>query len=81
MPKPCRSRSQNLIDFGVCRCQAFSLTGNATITDPVCSLSPHHIIIEQPIIEAEKESQRKWMYQNENESRRLTIRHYLIIYK
>ncbi|HEX5185491.1 MAG TPA: hypothetical protein VFV86_01255 [Nitrososphaeraceae archaeon] len=47
---------------------------NAAITDSVCSLSPHHIIIEQPIIEAERELQRKWIYQNENESRRLTIR-------
>ena len=28
--------------YGGCRCQAFALTGDATNTDPACSLSPLH---------------------------------------
>jgi pyrroloquinoline quinone biosynthesis protein E len=42
MPEPCASCSRRDIDFGGCRCQAFALTGDATATDPVCHLSPHH---------------------------------------
>ena len=71
MPEPCRSCPQKLIDFGGCRCQAFLLTGNAAVTDPVCSLSPHHIIIEQALKDAKKETQGKWIYRNEDESRKL----------
>jgi pyrroloquinoline quinone biosynthesis protein E len=46
MPEPCRSCERRAVDFGGCRCQAFLLTGDATATDPVCSLSPHHDTIE-----------------------------------
>ena len=46
MPEPCRSCERRYEDFGGCRCQAFLLTGNATATDPVCSLAPQHSIIE-----------------------------------
>jgi pyrroloquinoline quinone biosynthesis protein E len=46
MPEPCRSCERRTEDFGGCRCQAFHLTGNATVTDPACSLSPHHAIVE-----------------------------------
>jgi PqqA peptide cyclase len=74
MPEPCRSCPQKLIDFGGCRCQAFLLTGNAAVTDPVCSLSPHHNIIEQAIEEKEKDSYSKWIYRNEDESKRLAIK-------
>ena len=74
MPEPCRSCPQKLIDFGGCRCQAFLLTGNAAVTDPVCSLSPNHNIIEQAIEDTEKESPRKWIYRNEDESKRLAIK-------
>jgi PqqA peptide cyclase len=42
MPEPCVSCARRDIDFGGCRCQAFALTGDATATDPVCHLSPHH---------------------------------------
>ena len=73
MPEPCRSCPQKLIDFGGCRCQAFLLTGNAALTDPVCSLSPHHIIVEQAIKDAEKGLQEKLIYRNEDESKRLAI--------
>ena len=34
------------VDFGGCRCQAFHLTGDAAATDPACSLSPRHDLIE-----------------------------------
>lgn len=47
MPEPCRSCDRRAIDFGGCRCQAFHLTGNAAATDPACSLSPDHGLIEK----------------------------------
>jgi len=62
MPEPCRSCHQKLIDFGRCRCQAFLLTGNAALTDHVCSLFPFHILIEQALKESERESQGRWTY-------------------
>ncbi|HET8794330.1 MAG TPA: pyrroloquinoline quinone biosynthesis protein PqqE [Nitrososphaeraceae archaeon] len=74
MPEPCRSCPQKLIDFGGCRCQAFLLTGNAAVTDPVCSLSPNHNIIDQAIEETEKKSTETWVYRNKNESRKLAIK-------
>ncbi len=46
MPEPCRSCERRAIDFGGCRCQAFHLTRNAAATDPACSLSPDHGLIE-----------------------------------
>jgi pyrroloquinoline quinone biosynthesis protein E len=46
MSEPCRSCPRRTIDFGGCRCQAFHLTGNAATTDPACSLSPDHSLIE-----------------------------------
>jgi pyrroloquinoline quinone biosynthesis protein E len=42
MKEPCRSCDRREIDFGGCRCQAFAMTGDATNTDPACSLSPRH---------------------------------------
>jgi PqqA peptide cyclase len=52
MPEPCASCARRDIDFGGCRCQAFALTGDATATDPVCHLSPHHI--EVAVLAAER---------------------------
>jgi len=46
MPEPCRSCDRRTIDFGGCRCQAYALTGRAEATDPACSLSPDHHLIE-----------------------------------
>ena len=46
MPEPCKSCDRRTEDFGGCRCQALLLTGNANATDPVCSLSPDHHLIE-----------------------------------
>jgi pyrroloquinoline quinone biosynthesis protein E len=42
MPEPCKSCEFREVDFGGCRCQAFSLTGDAGNTDPACTLSPMH---------------------------------------
>ncbi|MEO7021150.1 MAG: pyrroloquinoline quinone biosynthesis protein PqqE [Ktedonobacteraceae bacterium] len=47
MPEPCQSCALRAIDFGGCRCQAFLLTGDATRTDPVCSLSPDHHLLQE----------------------------------
>jgi len=51
MREPCRSCPRKAQDFGGCRCQAFALTGDATNTDPVCSLSPRHDIIQAALEE------------------------------
>jgi pyrroloquinoline quinone biosynthesis protein E len=40
MPEPCKSCDRRDLDFAGCRCQALLLTGDASATDPVCSLSP-----------------------------------------
>ena len=52
MPEPCRSCDRRTEDFGGCRCQAFLLTGDATVTDPACSLAPAHAIVEAAVREA-----------------------------
>lgn len=46
LPEPCQSCDRKTLDWGGCRCQAFLLTQDATATDPVCHLSPHHSQIE-----------------------------------
>ena len=46
MQEPCRSCARRLQDFGGCRCQALLLAGNASATDPVCSLSPDRAIVD-----------------------------------
>lgn len=46
MSEPCRSCDRREQDFGGCRCQAFLLAGDASLTDPTCSLSPHHGVVE-----------------------------------
>jgi PqqA peptide cyclase len=52
MKEPCRSCPRKHIDFGGCRCQAFALTGDATRTDPVCTLSPDRVMIDS-VLDAE----------------------------
>jgi pyrroloquinoline quinone biosynthesis protein E len=46
MREPCRSCERREVDWGGCRCQAFLLAGDASATDPACSLSPHHSVVE-----------------------------------
>lgn len=52
MPEPCRSCERRAEDFGGCRCQAFLLAGDATVTDPACSLAPAHSVVESAVREA-----------------------------
>ena len=40
MQEPCKSCDRRELDFGGCRCQALLLAGDASATDPVCSLAP-----------------------------------------
>jgi pyrroloquinoline quinone biosynthesis protein E len=56
MPEPCRSCDRRAIDYGGCRCQAFHLTGNPAATDPACSLSPDHRLIEAAREQADREA-------------------------
>ena len=56
MPEPCRSCDRRTEDFGGCRCQALLLTGDANATDPVCSLSPDHHLIEAAQLAARSEA-------------------------
>ncbi len=56
LPEPCRDCERKEIDFGGCRCQAFLLTGDAGVTDPVCTQSPHHQLVEAAIAAASEPS-------------------------
>lgn len=53
MKEPCRSCPEKAKDYGGCRCQAYLLTGDASNTDPVCVLSPHHKVVTDVIQRAE----------------------------
>jgi len=50
MPEPCRSCERRSLDFGGCRCQAFLVAGDASATDPVCSLAPAHHFVEEWLV-------------------------------
>ena len=56
MPEPCRSCDRRSEDFGGCRCQALLLTGDATATDPACTLAPAHHIVEAALPEANSQA-------------------------
>jgi pyrroloquinoline quinone biosynthesis protein E len=68
MQEPCRTCDRRTEDFGGCRCQALLLTGDASATDPVCSLSPKHQLVLLAIGEAPAEIispsslTEKWQY-------------------
>ena len=55
LPEPCHSCEYRYRDLGGCRCQAFAFTGDASATDPVCKLSPHHATL-LALAEAEAQS-------------------------
>lgn len=55
MRDPCASCERRDVDFGGCRCQAYHLLGDATATDPVCTLSPERARIDRALAEAESE--------------------------
>ncbi len=52
MPDPCKTCAFKEVDFGGCRCQAALLTGDPSVTDPVCGLSPHHSMVTAILGEA-----------------------------
>ena len=56
MKEPCRSCPERTHDFGGCRCQAYLLTGDATNTDPVCDLSPHHQLVTDAVARAGRDA-------------------------
>jgi pyrroloquinoline quinone biosynthesis protein E len=64
MPELCRSCERAEIDWGGCRCQAFLLTQDATATDPVCHLSPHHDKIMAMRDAAELEQKATFLYRS-----------------
>jgi pyrroloquinoline quinone biosynthesis protein E len=68
MPEPCRSCERRIEDFGGCRCQAFLLTGDASATDPVCTLAPSHHLIEsaRPVTNSDSEEV-SWSYRTNPE--------------
>lgn len=59
MPEPCKSCDRREVDWGGCRCQAFLLAGDAALTDPACSLSPMHMIVDSAV--AAVGSQPEWV--------------------
>ena len=66
MPEPCRSCDRRALDFGGCHCQALALIGDATATDPVCTLSPAHNVVEAVIDRVNAipvpQAQPEWVY-------------------
>jgi pyrroloquinoline quinone biosynthesis protein E len=67
MPEPCKSCDRRTRDFGGCRCQAFLLTGDATATDPVCSLAPQRSKVDAIVAaangpSAELFAKPNWLY-------------------
>jgi len=62
MPEPCRTCDRRARDFGGCRCQAFLLTGDASATDPVCTLAPAHGVIDDILARVNGEGTPQWVY-------------------
>jgi PqqA peptide cyclase len=46
MQEPCKTCDRREQDFGGCRCQALLLAGDASATDPVCSLAPQRARVD-----------------------------------
>ncbi|MDE2584357.1 MAG: pyrroloquinoline quinone biosynthesis protein PqqE, partial [Betaproteobacteria bacterium] len=49
LPEPCSSCDEKEKDFGGCRCQALLLAGDASATDPACSRSPLHHVVQAAV--------------------------------
>lgn len=62
MEEPCRSCDRRELDWGGCRCQAYAFTGRATATDPACSLSPLHKMLEDIAETESAASAPEWRY-------------------
>jgi pyrroloquinoline quinone biosynthesis protein E len=79
MKEPCRSCPERFKDFGGCRCQAYLFTGDATNTDPVCSLAPRHEIVlgavesaREAARSASSEEARRLVFRNARNARKLS---------
>ena len=46
MKEPCVSCDRRALDFGGCHCQALLLAHDASLADPVCSLSPQRPVVD-----------------------------------
>lgn len=65
MKEPCRSCARRAFDFGGCRCQALAFAGDASATDPACSLSPAHAVVLEARSEAAREgANRRYLYRS-----------------
>jgi len=62
MKDPCRTCDRRERDFGGCRCQALLLAGDATATDPVCTLAPAHQVVEEILARVNNGADPKWTY-------------------
>lgn len=58
MKEPCRSCDEKVKDFGGCRCQAYMLTGDPAMADPVCSKSPDRHVVDEAIESGRRESEK-----------------------
>ncbi len=56
MKEPCASCDQREQDLGGCRCQAYLITGDPDVADPVCDKSPHHAQVLAAVAEAEADA-------------------------
>src|SRR5882762_1535708 len=56
MQEPCKTCDRREQDFGGCRCQALLLAGDASATDPVCSLAPTRAKVDAILEAANKPS-------------------------
>ena len=76
MKEPCRSCDEKDKDFGGCHCQAYLLTGDMHNTDPVCSKSPHHGVIQAAIDSAAAstlaENEKPLVFRNSKNSKLLS---------
>ncbi len=76
MQEPCRSCDEKEKDKGGCRCQAYLLADDMYATDPVCSKSPNHHVIEEAIASARNsaltENEKPLIFRNSKNSRLLS---------
>jgi len=54
MKEPCTTCERREIDLGGCRCQAYLLAQDPAAADPACIKSPHHHLVEEAVLRAER---------------------------
>lgn len=62
MQQPCRSCDRKSLDFGGCRCQAYLIAGDAAAADPVCSLAPLRMRVDEEVAKAGGPPAQPWVY-------------------